>query len=56
MALFQIDGILQCEMQELKRLARKAMPDGPKCFKKMGARWSGPNALELLDFLMAVWT
>ena len=48
-ALFQIAGILQWDMQELKSWVRKDMPKGPKCFRKIGAKRSGSRALELLD-------
>ena len=40
-------------MERLKRAVRKAKPFGPRCFKWMVERLSGPRAGEFLQDLIA---
>ena len=53
---FQIVGILEVDMESLKRTVRYFIATGPRCFKWKMLSLSGPKALLLLQLLMALDT
>ena len=52
-ACFHIAGMLAEEIEALKMLHRKLVPEGPRCFRWRMVMLSGPVAVEFLHFRMA---
>ena len=46
-------GMSEVATDKLKRVHRKLMPEGPRCFRWRMLRLSGPRALEVPEAAMA---